>query len=136
MLDVARHFFEVEEVKNFIDQLAFYKMNVLHLHLSDDQGWRIEIKSWPNLTTHGGKTEVGGGVGGFYTQDQYSEIVKYAQERCLAHVYFLIGFRNRFSVIADWVWSYLTFQRGSRLITGSLAPASTQTNDAATRQAA
>jgi NADH dehydrogenase len=55
---------------------------------------------------------------------------------CLAHVYFLIGFRNRFSVIADWVWSYLTFQRGSRLITGSLAPASTQTNDAATRQAA
>lgn len=81
MLDVARHFFEVDEVKNYIDQLASYKMNVLHLHLSDDQGWRIEIKSWPNLTTHGGKTEVGGGVGGFYTQDQYSDIVKYAQER-------------------------------------------------------
>jgi NADH dehydrogenase len=55
---------------------------------------------------------------------------------CLAHVYFLIGFRNRFSVIMDWIWSYLTFQRGSRLITGSLTPASTQTNDAATRQAA
>lgn len=81
MLDVARHFFGVDDVKNFIDQLAYYKMNVLHLHLSDDQGWRIEIKSWPNLTAHGGKTEVGGGEGGFYTQEQYAGIVKYAQER-------------------------------------------------------
>jgi hexosaminidase len=81
MLDVARHFFEVDDVKNYIDQLAYYKMNVLHLHLSDDQGWRIEIKSWPNLTAQGGKTEVGGGEGGFYTQQQYSEIVKYAQDR-------------------------------------------------------
>ena len=49
--------------------------------MSDDQGWRIEIKSRPNLTAHGGKTEVGGGEGGFYTQEQYSDIVKYAQER-------------------------------------------------------
>ena len=81
MLDVTRHFFEVDEVKNYIDQLAYYKMNVLHLHLSDDQGWRIEIKSWPNLTEYGGKTEVGGGVGGYYTQAQYSDIVKYAQQR-------------------------------------------------------
>jgi hexosaminidase len=81
MLDVARHFFGIDDVKNFIDQLAYYKMNVLHLHLSDDQGWRIEIKSWPNLTAHGGKTEVGGGEGGYYTQEQYKEIVKYAQDR-------------------------------------------------------
>lgn len=81
MLDVARHFFGVDDVKNYLDQLAYYKMNVLHLHLSDDQGWRIEIKSWPNLTAHGGKTEVGGGEGGFYTQEQYSDIVKYAQDR-------------------------------------------------------
>ena len=81
MLDVARHFFGVDDVKNFIDQLAYYKMNVLHLHLSDDQGWRIEIKSWPNLTANGGKTEVGGGEGGFYTQEQYTDIVKYAQDR-------------------------------------------------------
>jgi len=81
MLDVGRHFFSEEDVKNLIDQLAYYKMNVLHLHLSDDQGWRIEIKSWPNLTKHGGSTEVGGGKGGFYTQKQYSEIVKYAQDR-------------------------------------------------------
>ena len=81
MLDVARHFFGVEDVKQYIDYLALYKMNVLHLHLSDDQGWRIEIKSWPNLTTHGGSTEVGGGAGGFFTQEEYKEIVKYAQDR-------------------------------------------------------
>ncbi len=81
MLDVARHFFSVEEVKLFINYLAAYKMNFLHLHLSDDQGWRIEIKSWPKLTGIGGSTEVGGGEGGFYIQEQYSEIVKYAQER-------------------------------------------------------
>ena len=53
----------------------------MHLHLADDQGWRIEIKSWPNLTAHGGKTEVGGGDGGFYTQVQYADLIKYAQER-------------------------------------------------------
>ena len=81
MLDVARHFFSVEDVKRFIDFLATYKMNALHLHLSDDQGWRIEIKSWPKLAEIGGSTEVGGGEGGFYTQEQYTEIVKYAQER-------------------------------------------------------
>jgi hexosaminidase len=56
-------------------------MNVLHLHLSDDQGWRIEIKSWPKLTEIGGSTEVGGGEGGFYTQKQFMEIVNYAKER-------------------------------------------------------
>ncbi|MFM7839314.1 MAG: family 20 glycosylhydrolase, partial [Chitinophagaceae bacterium] len=81
MLDVARHFFSVEEVKHYIDLLAFYKMNRLHLHLSDDQGWRIEIKSWPKLTQVGGTTQVGGGQGGFYTQDQYKELVQYAADR-------------------------------------------------------
>ncbi|MPR33988.1 beta-N-acetylhexosaminidase [Salmonirosea aquatica] len=81
MLDVARHFFSVEDVKRYIDLIAAYKMNALHLHLSDDQGWRIEIKSWPKLTSLGSKSEVGGGEGGFYTQEQYKDIVKYAQER-------------------------------------------------------
>jgi hexosaminidase len=81
MLDVARHFFNAEDVKRYIDMIAAYKLNVLHLHLSDDQGWRIEIKSWPNLTVHGGSTEVGGGEGGFYTQEEYKDIVQYAQER-------------------------------------------------------
>ncbi|TYP97555.1 hexosaminidase [Tenacibaculum adriaticum] len=78
MLDVARHFFNVEDVKKYIDILAYYKYNALHLHLTDDQGWRIEIKSWPKLTEIGGSTEVGGGSGGFYTQKEYSEIVNYA----------------------------------------------------------
>jgi hexosaminidase len=81
MLDVARHFFSVEDVKRYIDLAAAYKMNRFHLHLADDQGWRIEIKSWPNLTTHGGSTEVGGGPGGYYTQDEYADIVAYAQAR-------------------------------------------------------
>lgn len=86
MLDVSRHFFSVEDVKRVIDFLAMYKMNVLHLHLSDDQGWRIEIKSWPRLTEIGGSTEVGGGKGGFFTQEQYTEIVEYAQERYITIV--------------------------------------------------
>ena len=86
MLDVARHFFSVTDVKRYIDMLAYYKMNLLHLHLSDDQGWRIEIKSWPNLTTHGGSTEVGGGKGGFYTQEEYKDIVKYAADRFITVV--------------------------------------------------
>jgi hexosaminidase len=81
MLDVGRHFFSVDEVKQFIDYMAMYKMNALHIGLTNDQGWRIEIKSWPKLTEIGGSTEVGGGPGGFYTQEQYSEIVKYAQDR-------------------------------------------------------
>ncbi len=80
MLDVARHFFQVEDVKRYIDLISLYKMNVLHLHLSDDQGWRIEIKKWPKLTEIGGGTQVDGGKGGFYTQEQYSDIVKYAAD--------------------------------------------------------
>ncbi|NNE76865.1 MAG: family 20 glycosylhydrolase [Pricia sp.] len=86
MLDVARHFFSVEDVKKYIELLAYYKYNVLHLHLSDDQGWRIEIKSWPKLTEIGGSTEVGGEGGGFYTQEDYKEIVDYAAERYITIV--------------------------------------------------
>ncbi len=81
MLDVARHFFSVAEVKRLIDLLARYKLNRLHLHLSDDQGWRIEIKAWPRLAEIGGGTQVGGGPGGYYTQADYAEIVRYAQAR-------------------------------------------------------
>jgi hexosaminidase len=86
MLDVARHFFSVEDVKRYIDLLSYYKINILHLHLSDDQGWRIEIKSWPNLTAIGGQSQVGGGKGGFYTQEQYKDIVAYAQSRFITIV--------------------------------------------------
>ncbi len=86
MLDVARHFFPVSDVKQYIDLLAMYKLNVLHLHLSDDQGWRIEIKSRPPLALIGGQTQVGGGPGGFYTQQDYQEIVRYARERYITIV--------------------------------------------------
>ncbi|ACU73115.1 Beta-N-acetylhexosaminidase [Catenulispora acidiphila DSM 44928] len=78
MLDVARHFFTVAQVEHYIDELSLYKVNYLHLHLSDDQGWRIAINSWPNLATTGGSTEVGGGAGGYYTQADYTTIVNYA----------------------------------------------------------
>ena len=81
MLDVARHFFKPDQVKLYIDQIAQYKINTLHLHLADDQGWRIEIKSWPRLATYGGSIEVGGGQGGYYTQEQYQDLVRYAGSR-------------------------------------------------------
>lgn len=81
MLDVARHFFSVEDVKKYIDILAYYKFNTFHMHLTDDQGWRIEIKSWPRLTEVGSVTGVGGGPGGFYTQEEFKDIVKYANDR-------------------------------------------------------
>jgi hexosaminidase len=86
MLDVARHFLRVDEVKRYIDLMALHKLNRLHLHLADDQGWRIQIDSWPNLTVHGGSTEVGGGPGGFYTKADYADIVKYAAERFITIV--------------------------------------------------
>ena len=86
MLDVSRHFFGVDDVKHFIDLISLYKFNVLHLHLSDDQGWRIEIKSWPNLHEIGGHTQVGGGKGGYYTQQQYSDIVDYAAKHFITIV--------------------------------------------------
>jgi hexosaminidase len=81
MLDVSRHFFTVDEVKQYVDLLALYKLNVMHLHLSDDQGWRIQIDAWPKLTSVGGATEVGGGPGGHYTKADYADIVRYAQDR-------------------------------------------------------
>ncbi|MEU6478926.1 beta-N-acetylhexosaminidase [Streptomyces sp. NPDC047017] len=83
MLDVSRHFFTVAQVKRYIDELALYKINELHLHLSDDQGWRIAIASWPRLAGYGGSTEVGGGTGGSYTKADYREIVRYAASRYL-----------------------------------------------------
>lgn len=83
MLDVSRHFFTVDQVKLYIDQLALYKINKLHLHLSDDQGWRIAIDSWPRLATYGGSTQVGGGPGGYYTKAQYKEILGHAASRYL-----------------------------------------------------
>lgn len=94
-LDVCRHFFDKEFIKKYIDFLASYKMNTFHWHLTDDQGWRIEIKKFPNLTKTGAwrkGTVVGHAsdyanqydtsiYGGFFTQDDIREIVAYAQQR-------------------------------------------------------
>lgn len=86
MLDVARHFFPVSAVKRLIDQVALYKINRLHLHLSDDQGWRLAIQSWPKLAEIGGSTAVNHDPAGFYTQAEYAEIVAYAQSRYITIV--------------------------------------------------
>ncbi len=81
MLDVARHFFTVDQVKRQIDLASQYKINKLHLHLSDDQGWRIEIKSRPDLITYGSISAVNRDQGGYYTQEQFKDIVSYANAR-------------------------------------------------------
>jgi len=96
MFDVSRHFCTIDELKTLIDQMAMYKFNVFHLHLTDDQGWRIEIKSFPKLTSIGSWRVPRIGVwkerelplpgekptyGGFYSQNQIRDLVKYASER-------------------------------------------------------
>ena len=85
MLDPARHFIPVNDVKFFIDQMARFKFNTLQLHLTDDQGWRIEIKSHPELTEKGAFRRQGGGNNGpdngFYTQEELREIIEYAAQR-------------------------------------------------------
>ena len=92
MLDCSRHFFSIDFVKKYIDLLAMHNMNRFHWHLTDDQGWRIEIKKYPELTTIGSQrsgtilgtnSDLDDGIphGGFYTQAEAKEIVKYAQER-------------------------------------------------------
>ncbi len=95
MLDVSRHFFTVDEVKAFIDDMARYKYNLMHFHLTDDQGWRLEIKSLPKLTEVGAWNVKKTGrfnyftppadneprdFGGFYTQEQMKELIKYAKD--------------------------------------------------------
>lgn len=93
MLDVARHFFDVDFVKKYIDFIALHKMNTFHWHLTDDQGWRVEIKKYPKLTEVGayrngtiiGRYPGTGNdnihYGGFYTQDQIKDVVAYAAKR-------------------------------------------------------
>lgn len=81
MLDVVRHFFPVADVEHVIDLMAEYKLNYLHLHLTDDQGWRIQIPQLPRLTEVGSSTSVGGDPGGYYTLDDYKAIVAYAAAR-------------------------------------------------------
>lgn len=85
-LDVARNFYTVEEVKSVIEIMSLYKMNVLHLHLTDNEGWRIEIKQYPDLALKGGFIENQGRTGGYYTQQQFKELVSYAAERFITIV--------------------------------------------------
>ena len=92
-LDVCRHFFPVSFIKKYIDYLATYKYNVFHWHLTEDQGWRIEIKKYPLLTTIGanrngtligrypGKGNDNKPYGGSYTQEEIREVVAYAKSR-------------------------------------------------------
>lgn len=89
-LDVSRHFFPVEFVKKYIDVLAMYKINTFHWHLTDDQGWRIEIKKYPELTRIGSvrKETMGDGIphSGFFSQDQIRDVVEYAKNRYITVV--------------------------------------------------
>ncbi|MBN1155055.1 family 20 glycosylhydrolase [candidate division KSB1 bacterium] len=102
MLDVSRHFFDVDYIKRLIDHLAYHKLNTFHWHLCDDQGWRIEIKQYPKLTTvgawrvdrenyhwHARPPQIPGEeatYGGFYTQDEVRDVVKYASQRFITIV--------------------------------------------------
>jgi hexosaminidase len=86
MLDVARHFFGVDDVLRLIGLAALYKLNVVHLHLTDDQGWRIEVPGWPRLTSVGASTAVGGGPGGFFSREDLARIVEHASSYAIAIV--------------------------------------------------
>ena len=81
MVDIARHFFGRVDLERVVDLMAAYKLNVLHLHLTDDQGWRLAIDAYPELAEVGGASEVGGGDGGHLTQADYRSLVTYAQAR-------------------------------------------------------
>lgn len=88
MLDVCRHFIPVEDIKKQIDVMSLFKINRLHWHLTEDQGWRIEIKKYPKLTEIGSKRIDGEGTEykGYYTQEEIKEVVKYAQDRFITIV--------------------------------------------------
>ena len=83
LIDVCRHFMTVEDLKRNIDVLSMFKINTVHLHLTEDQGWRIEIKKYPKLTEIGSIMTDGNGtqLGGFYTQEELKDLVAYAAER-------------------------------------------------------
>lgn len=131
-LDVSRHFFSVDFIKKYIDYLAFYKFNNFHWHLTDDQGWRIEIKSYPKLTTIGAWRDStlighfyknqpqhfdGKRYGGFYTQEEIKAIIKYASVRGITiipeidipgHCRAAIAAYPEFSTNPDTTWDVAT----------------------------
>lgn len=124
-LDVSRHFFTVEEVKRYLDIMALHKFNVFHWHLTDDQGWRIEIKKYPELTTvgsqrsetlvgHGGRppfTFDGTPHGGYYTHEQVKEIVKYASDRFITVIPEIEMPGHAVAALASYPWLSCTGKR-------------------------
>ncbi len=119
MLDVSRHFFTVNDIKKMIDEMAVYKFNLLHLHLTDDQGWRLEIKSLPALTATGAwrvprtgywgnRQPPGDGEpatdGGFYTQDEIRDIIRYAASRCIRILPEIDVPAHSLAAIASYPW--------------------------------
>lgn len=134
MLDVARHFFTVSQVKELLDWMAFYKLNRFHWHLTDDQGWRVEIKSYPKLTQVGAwrvpRIEFGGNTlppqagekatdGGFYTQDQIKEIVRYAADRFIEVIPEVDVPGHCMAAIASYPELSVTRDTGARVNPGS-----------------
>lgn len=129
MLDVARHFFTVDEVKRTIDLMALHKMNVFHWHLTDDQGWRIEIRRYPELTRVGSvrrRTLIGkdpGGeydescrydetpYGGYYTQEQIREVVDYAARRFITVIPEIEFPGHAVAALASYPWLSCTGER-------------------------
>ena len=129
MLDVARHFFTVEEVKRTLDLLALHKMNVFHWHLTDDQGWRIEIERYPELTRTGAvrrRTLIGrdpGGeydatcrydetpYGGYYTQEEIREVVDYAARRFITVIPEIEFPGHAVAALASYPWLSCTGER-------------------------
>ncbi len=124
-LDVSRHFFSVDEVKRYIDILALHKFNTFHWHLTDDQGWRLEIKKYPELTTtgsqrsetltgHGGRspfTYDGTPYGGYYTGEEAREIVRYAADRFITVIPEIEMPGHAVAALASYPWLSCTGNR-------------------------
>ena len=122
MLDPARHFIPVEDVKFFIDQMAKYKYNILQLHLTDDQGWRIEIKSHPQLTKIGANRNPRGGNNGpdngYYTQEQLKELVEYAAARNIEIIPELDIPGHSVAILAAYPHLGCSFRQGDKIELG------------------
>lgn len=126
-LDVCRWFFPKDEVLKFIDQMAIHKQNYFHWHLTEDQGWRIEIRKYPRLTEVGawrnetsGRNEKGDGIrhGGFYTQDEIREVVEYARKRAITVVPEIELPGHSSAAIAAYPWLSCTPDEPKEVSTG------------------
>jgi len=134
MLDVSRHFFTVQQIKDLLDLMAYYKLNRFHWHLTDDQGWRLEIKSCPELTQVGAwrvpRIEFSGNTlppqpgeratdGGFYTQEQVKEVIRYAAERHIEILPEIDVPGHSMAAIAAYPWLCVTHNADTKVNPGS-----------------